>query len=256
MRVCCSVHWMNGIPHSFYKRRIKMKTLKELQERIQISFKQEALLEQAFTHASYVNENRSKGSKHYERLEFLGDAVLELTVSDYLFNRFPERPEGQLTKLRAACVCEGALVVYAKELNLSDYFRIGRGEENAGGRTRDALVADIFEAFIGAMYLSEGIDCVRSFLGKVIFPKIDDGTFEANNDYKTLLQEWLQKDGDISISYEILSENGPAHDKAFQVRLVVNGEPQSMGEGRTKKTAEQSAAQAALASYQSQEKNS
>ncbi|EUJ41856.1 ribonuclease III [Brochothrix campestris] len=232
-----------------------MKTLQALQEQVQITFKQEALLEQAFTHASYLNENRTKEGKHYERLEFLGDAVLELTVSDYLFNRYPERPEGQLTKLRAACVCEGALVIYANELQLSDYFRIGRGEENAGGRTREALIADIFEAFVGAMYLSEGIEVVREFLGKVVFPKIDQGMFEANNDYKTLLQEWLQQDGDIKIVYQLLAEDGPAHDKAFKVRLFVNDEPQTFGEGRTKKIAEQAAAQAALAAYQTKINN-
>jgi ribonuclease III len=233
------------------KRRAKFK---EFQEKIGIFFTNEKLLIQAFTHSSYVNEHRRRPQADNERLEFLGDAVLELTVSQYLFKKFPHMSEGELTKLRAAIVCEPSLVKFANALSFGELVLLGKGEELTGGRTRPALLADVFEAFIGALYLDQGMDAVVQFLGQTIFPKIDEGAFSHVMDFKSQLQELVQRDGIGVLEYTILEEKGPAHNKEFVSRVSLNGKELGIGVGKSKKEAEQHAAQMALETLRTPEK--
>jgi ribonuclease III len=226
--------------------RAKDKKFKEFQERIGIEFEDEKLLKQAFTHSSYVNEHRKKPYEDNERLEFLGDAVLELTVSQFLFKKYPMMSEGELTKLRAAVVCEPSLVSFANELSFGELVLLGKGEEMTGGRERPALLADVFEAFIGALYLDKGIETVIKFLEMVVFPKINAGAFSHVMDYKSQLQELVQRDGAGTIEYRILQEKGPAHNREFVSRVSLNKVELGIGKGRSKKEAEQHAAQMAL----------
>jgi ribonuclease III len=227
---------------------------KQLQEKIGIFFTNEKLLIQAFTHSSYVNEHRKRPHEDNERLEFLGDAVLELTISQYLFKKFPNMSEGELTKLRASIVCEPSLVKFANALSFGELVLLGRGEELTGGRERPALLADVFEAFIGALYLDQGMEAVVQFLEKTIFPKINEGAFSHVMDYKSQLQELVQRDGIGVIEYKILQEKGPAHNKEFVSRVSLNGEELGIGVGRSKKEAEQQAAQRALEKLKAAEK--
>ncbi|WP_137742823.1 ribonuclease III [Robertmurraya siralis] len=219
---------------------------KDFQDKIGVHFTNVKLLIQAFTHSSYVNEHRKKPYDDNERLEFLGDAVLELTVSQFLYNKYPTMSEGELTKLRAAVVCEPSLVSFANELTFGEYVLLGKGEEMTGGRTRPALLADVFEAFIGALFLDKGIDAVVQFLEKVVFPKIDAGAFSHVMDFKSQLQEHVQRDGSGLIEYKVLQEKGPAHNREFISQVSLNGEEVGVGTGRSKKEAEQHAAQMAL----------
>ncbi|PLT34241.1 ribonuclease III [Bacillus sp. V5-8f] len=225
-----------GTEHSF----------KEFQEKLGIQFRDEKLLKQAFTHSSYVNEHRRKPYEDNERLEFLGDAVLELTISNFLFKKYPLMSEGELTKLRAAIVCEPSLVFFANSLCFGDLVLLGKGEELTGGRERPALLADVFEAFIGALYLDLGLDIVVQFLQKTVFPKIDEGAFSHVMDYKSQLQELVQRDGTGLLEYRILQEKGPAHNREFVSTVTLNGETLGSGTGKSKKEAEQNAAQQAL----------
>jgi ribonuclease III len=165
----------------------------ELQQRLSITFDNPSLLYNAFTHSSYVNEHRRKNFMDNERLEFLGDAVLELGVSQYLYSTEPGMSEGELTKLRAAIVCEPALVKFANELEFGQYVLLGKGEEQTGGRMRPALLADVFEAFIGALYIDRGMDAVTKFLDTVVIPQISNGAFSHVMDYKSRLQEIIQQ---------------------------------------------------------------
>jgi ribonuclease-3 len=225
----------------------KMNTkFKQFQEKIGITFRNEKLLVQAFTHSSYVNEHRKRPHEDNERLEFLGDAVLELTISQYLFEKFPQMSEGELTKLRAAIVCEPSLVTFAHALSFGELVLLGKGEEMTGGRMRPALLADVFEAFVGALYLDQGMNAVVKFLEKTIFPKIDEGAFSHVMDYKSQLQELIQRDGSGVLEYKILQERGPAHNKEFVSRVSLNGQELGIGTGKSKKEAEQRAAQMAL----------
>ncbi|MEQ2526453.1 ribonuclease III [Bacillaceae bacterium CLA-AA-H227] len=219
---------------------------KEFQDKIGVPFSNEKLLIQAFTHSSYVNEHRKKPYDDNERLEFLGDAVLELTVSQFLYKKYPTMTEGELTKLRAAVVCEPSLVAFANELTFGEYVLLGKGEEMTGGRTRPALLADVFEAFIGALFLDKGIETVVRFLEKVIFPKIDAGAFSHVMDFKSQLQEHVQRDGSGVIEYKVLQEKGPAHNREFISQVSLNGTEVGVGTGKSKKEAEQHAAQMAL----------
>lgn len=219
---------------------------KEFQDKISVHFTNEKILVQAFTHSSYVNEHRKKPYDDNERLEFLGDAVLELTVSQFLYNKYPTMSEGELTKLRAAVVCEPSLVAFANELSFGDYVLLGKGEEMTGGRTRPALLADVFEAFVGALFLDKGIEVVVQFLEKVVFPKIDAGAFSHVMDFKSQLQEHVQRDGSGLIEYKVLMEKGPAHNREFISQVSLNGEEVGVGTGKSKKEAEQHAAQMAL----------
>ena len=215
---------------------------KILKEKFDISFKNEALLIEAMTHSSYANEHKEMKGIYNERIEFLGDAVLELTISDWLFRQFPHFQEGQLTKLRAQIVCEDSLSVLAKECSLNEYLLLGKGETLSGGREKPAILCDVFEAFIGALYLDKGVNEVQRFLNLVVIPKIKNGRYELITDFKTELQEYLQQNGPVHIRYELVKEEGPSHDKIFTVQLIVDGKKYKTASGKTKKAAEQMAA--------------
>jgi ribonuclease III len=217
-----------------------------LQDKLNIPFHNEQLLKQAFTHSSYVNEHRKKESADNERLEFLGDAVLELGISQYLYREYPKMAEGELTKLRAAIVCEPSLVNFATDLDFGDFILLGKGEEMTGGRNRPALLADVFESFIGALYLDQGYERVISFLEKHVYPKINVGAFSHAMDYKSQLQEVVQRNKNNVVDYHIVEERGPAHNREFIARVLINDSVAGVGNGRTKKEAEQHAAKKAL----------
>lgn len=227
--------------------------LKQLQQKLELAFQNRQLLKQAFTHASYVNEHRFSQYEDNERLEFLGDAVLELTVSEHLYRLFPDRPEGELTKLRAAIVCEPSLVKFAENLEFGKYVLLGKGEELTGGRTRPALLADVFESFIGALYLDQGLEAVTAFLHRHVFPNLTlDGKL-STGDFKTELQELTQHHGMGTLEYRIIEERGPAHEREFVAEVRMDGRPLGQGTGRSKKEAEQQAAAVALELLKSSE---
>ena len=197
---------------------------------------------EAMTHSSYTNEHKEMKGIYNERIEFLGDAVLELTISDWLFRQFPHFQEGQLTKLRAQIVCEDSLSLLAKECSLNEYLLLGKGETLSGGREKPAILCDVFEAFIGALYLDKGVNEIQRFLNLVVIPKIKNGRYELITDFKTELQEYLQQNGPVHIRYELVKEEGPSHDKTFTVQLIVDGKKYKTASGKTKKAAEQMAA--------------
>lgn len=200
------------------------------------------LYETAFTHTSYANENN--GVENYERLEFLGDAVIELVVSEYLYkNRNLE--EGIMTKVRASYVCEDALYEFALELKLDQYVKVGKGEELSGGKLKKAILADVFEAFIGALYLDLGLDTVKNFLNEVLIKKIEAGNELFFNDYKSTLQELIQVNVK-TIDYELVDQVGPPHDRIFTVAVKIDGIVYGIGTAKSKKEAEQTAAKDAL----------
>ncbi|WP_026906088.1 ribonuclease III [Paucisalibacillus globulus] len=218
----------------------------KLEKMLNLTFHNIEVIKQAFTHSSYVNEHRDGHTSDNERLEFLGDAVLELGVSQYLYRKYPEMPEGEMTKLRAAIVCEPSLEVFARNLNFGEHIFLGKGEEMTGGRNRPALLADVFEAFLGALYLDQGFNIALDFLEKHVFPKIDTGAFSHGMDYKSKLQEVVQQDKNQTIVYQIVDEKGPSHNKEFIAELLINNSVLGSGVGRTKKEAEQRAAKNAL----------
>lgn len=223
------------------------KDLQELQRRLGIHFRNPALLKQAFTHSSYVNEHRMEARQDNERLEYLGDAVLELAVSDYLFHSYPERPEGELTKLRASIVCEPSLVGFAERLEFGAFVLLGKGEELTGGRTRPALLADVFESFVGALYLDQGFEAAQSFLRERMFAHLPKLGKPRIADYKTQLQEHIQQLGQGPLDYRIVDERGPAHEREFVAEVyAADGRLLGAGTGRSKKEAEQQAASQAL----------
>ena len=211
-----------------------------------IPFKQLDRYCQAFTHSSYVNEHRHLKIEDNERLEYLGDAVLELTVSNYLFNLKPALSEGEMTKIRAQLVCEPSLESYARNLNLGQLMLLGRGEENSGGRERPTVLADAFEAFIGAMYLDLGMDVAYSFVHEIIHNAYQQGSVTQVFDYKSTLQELVQADSKKAIEYRIVSETGPAHNRSFESIVLLDGITLGRGIGKTKKEAEQQAAKGAI----------
>ncbi|MGG1514679.1 ribonuclease III [Paenibacillus oryzisoli] len=220
--------------------------IRELQKAIRITFRRSDLLRQAFTHSSYVNEHRIAGHKDNERLEFLGDAVLELTVSEFLYDSYPGRTEGELTKLRASIVCEPSLVTFAEDLDFGAYVLLGKGEELTGGRSRPALLADVFESFVGALYLDQGLDVVKSFLKTHVFSKLSTEGKLLVIDYKTQLQEYVQHHSMGTLEYRIVNERGPAHEREFVAEVHMDSELLGTGAGRSKKEAEQQAAAGAL----------
>ncbi|WP_210469432.1 ribonuclease III [Sporosarcina sp. 6E9] len=225
----------------------------DLQQRLSITFENPSLLYNAFTHSSYVNEHRRKNFMDNERLEFLGDAVLELGVSQYLYSTEPGMSEGELTKLRAAIVCEPALVKFANELEFGQYVLLGKGEEQTGGRMRPALLADVFEAFIGALYIDQGMDAVTKFLETVVIPQISDGAFSHVMDYKSRLQEIIQQSNNGQLQYEVIEEKGPAHAKTFITVVRLSDTELGTGNGRSKKEAEQEAARHAIGKLKSEQ---
>ena len=219
---------------------------KALLEQFDLVFSDETLLETAFTHTSYANEHRLLKISHNERLEFLGDAVLQLIISEYLYTKYPKRPEGDLSKLRSMIVREESLAGFARDCQFDQFIKLGRGEEKSGGRNRDTILGDLFEAFLGALLLDKGVEAVKSFLYQVMIPKVEAGDFERVTDYKTKLQELLQINGDVEIAYQVVSETGPAHAKNFEVAVLINGRKSGQGQGRSKKLAEQEAAKNAF----------
>lgn len=214
-----------------------MKLLKD----INIEIKNQKLFDTAFTHTSYANEENTES---YERLEYLGDAVLEMVMSEYLYNN-TNYSEGEMTKKRAHYVCENALYEYSLKLKLNEYLKLGKGEEENGGKFRKAIVADIFEAFMGALFLDQGIDAVEKFMKTYIYPMIENGEIESFHDYKSVLQELVQTDK-RSLNYTIINEEGPAHNKTFTAEVKIDDIVYGVGTAHSKKEAEQEAAKDAL----------
>lgn len=216
--------------------------MRELEEYFGLDFDNKDLLKRALTHSSYANENNCESN---ERLEYVGDAVLDLLMGEYLFKKYPEYREGDLTKKRAKNVCESALVEYAKACDLKKYLLLGKGEEKSGGRDRVALQADAFEALIGAVYMDKGLKETRKIFEKVVIPISEQETEDDFVDYKSYLQELVQSDK-RSLVYRIVKETGPSHDKTFVTRVYMDDILMGEGQGKSKKDAEQSAAEMAL----------
>ncbi|UXT71635.1 ribonuclease III [Staphylococcus aureus] len=203
------------------------------------------LYQQAFSHSSFINDFNMNRLDHNERLEFLGDAVLELTVSRYLFDKHPNLPEGNLTKMRATIVCEPSLVIFANKIRLNEMILLGKGEEKTGGRTRPSLISDAFEAFIGALYLDQGLDIVWKFAEKVIFPHVEQNELLGVVDFKTQFQEYVHQQNKGDVTYNLIKEEGPAHHRLFTSEVILQGEAIAEGKGKTKKESEQRAAESA-----------
>lgn len=218
--------------------------LRELQDKIGYQFKDESLLKQALTHSSFANEQKINKLNNYERLEFLGDAVLELVSSEFLFNENKDMPEGQLTRLRASMVCEPALAYCARDIELGSYILLGKGEEATGGRKRDSITSDVMEAVIGAIFLDGGIENAKKFINHFVLSDLENKILFL--DSKTLLQEEIQKKNTAQLRYELVGETGPDHDKQFSVEAYLDDKLIGSGVGRTKKAAEQQAAYEAL----------
>ena len=214
--------------------------LKELEEKIGYEFHNKQLVRQSMIHSSYANEHRLDKLECNERLEFLGDAVLEVVSSDFLFHRFRQSPEGDLTKTRASMVCEPALAYCAGEIQLGEYLLLGKGEEATGGRGRNSIVSDAMEALIGAIYLDGGFANAKEFILRFIMNDMEHK--QLFYDSKTILQEMVQSQGEEPLVYELLGEKGPDHNKTFEVRALIGTEEIGRGTGRTKKAAEAMAA--------------
>lgn len=220
------------------------KELDNLENEIGYQFKDKSLLKQALTHSSFSNEQKIRKRKNYERIEFLGDAVLELVSSDYFYRTYPEETEGNLTKMRAAAVCEQALAITARQLKLGSYMIFGKGEEANGGRERESIIADAVEAVIGAIYLDESLEEARKFIYRFVLNDLDHKRLFY--DAKSILQEHVQETKAGELVYELIREEGPEHDKLFAVEARLNDVTIGSGEGKSKKTAQQHAAYDAL----------
>lgn len=218
--------------------------LGKLEEKIAYCFHDDSILRQALTHSSYANELKINKYGDYERLEFLGDAVLELVSSDFLYRERQETAEGDLTKLRASMVCEPALAYCARDFGLEKFILLGRGEEATGGRNRDSIVSDVMEALIGAIYLDGGIEKASAFIHRFILSDLENK--QLFYDAKTILQELVQQGGEGELRYVLVNEEGPAHDKIFEVEAYVGGRKVGWGTGHSKKAAQQQAAYQAL----------
>ncbi len=224
-----------------------MNKIKEFEEIIGLNFADKNLLKTALTHSSYANENRSRHVKYNERLEFLGDSVLSLIVSRYLFENYPNLPEGELTKIRAAVVCEHSLCECASRLEVGKFLILGKGEEMTGGRTRVSILADAFEAILASIYLDAGLDVAREWALGQLYETIQFASKgRIQKDYKTTIQEYVQSRSTDKITYEVIHESGPDHKKSFEVNILVGGKVMGYGEGNSKKNAEQAAARDAL----------
>ena len=222
--------------------------MEALEEKLGYHFENPALLENALTHSSYANENRAKGFQSNERLEFLGDSVLGMIVADYLYRAHPDLPEGDLTRTRAALVCEGSLAEVAQQLDLGSYLKLGRGEDAGGGRTRPSIVADAVEAVLAAVYLDGGIGSARKIIRRFILDR--EAEKGANRDFKTALQELVQRESGQVLGYRMTGAEGPDHAKVFSVEVDLNGATIGQGRGHSKKEAEQMAAKAAIQKLQ------
>ena len=224
-----------------------MNDFAEFETAIGISFKNKTLLKQAFVHRSYLNENRGLNIEHNERLEFLGDAVLELVVTHFLFTKFPDKPEGELTAFRSALVNTITLSSVASSLHMGDYLLLSKGEAKDTGRARQYILANTFEALIGALYLDQGYDAAKGFIETNIFPLIDEIVEKRLwRDHKSFFQEKAQEKVSITPSYETLSEEGPDHDRIFTIGVYLRKEKVAEGKGQSKQEAEQDAAERAI----------
>lgn len=226
---------------------MKIPLTEVIKKRTGIQFKNARLLETAFQHTSFVNERVAKKLEHNERLEFLGDAVLEVIVSDFLFHEYPDKPEGQLTRMRAQLVREESLAFLARKYQFNRQIRLGKGELASGGNERDSILADCFEAFLGAVYLDQGMDVARAWLDESLLNPHRTILTKINLDYKTLFQERAQQKGAVQIRYELIEQSGPAHNQVFTMGLYLNDQLVSKGSGKSKKQAEMQAAEQAYA---------
>ncbi len=220
--------------------------MEQLEKKIGHSFKNRELLITALTHSSYANERHGQDAQCYERLEFLGDSILGYVTAEFLYAYEPKLPEGRMTRLRAELVCETSLHKVATKMGFGEYMRLGRGEERTGGRERVSILADMVEAVIAAIYLDSGIDEARHFIMENILCDAELGEVHRFTDYKTELQELVQRRADRHIAYELAGESGPDHNKVFTFHVLINGVLRGEGSGRTKKEAEQAAAREAL----------
>lgn len=218
--------------------------MQKLQQAIGYRFNDEQCLQTALTHSSYANEHRS--THNNERLEFLGDSVLSIIVSQYLFSNFKGKKEGELTKLRASLVCEETLAVFARQIELGSYMRFGKGEQNSGGCERPSILADAFEALIAAIFLDGGMEEARKFVLGFVVEELNHTNSKNKTDYKTTLQEIVQQSGEEKLEYILAGESGPDHNKRFTVEVYINSNKVGRGSGRSKKEAEQHAAREAL----------
>ncbi len=219
-------------------------TIEKLEKVIGYQFKNRELLKQALTHSSFANEQRICKGMDYERIEFLGDAVLELVSSEFLYHLYDDMVEGEMTKLRASFVCEQALANCSRPIDLGKYLYLGKGEEATGGRSRESILADVMEGIIGAIYLDGGFESASKFIHQFILNDIEEK--QLIYDSKTLLQEIIQSQGTDTLRYVCVKEEGPDHDKLFFIEAQIEGQVISVGQGKTKKAAEQQAAYAAI----------
>ena len=219
--------------------------LSELEAGLGYTFRDKSILENALTHSSYANENRERGLHDNERLEFLGDSILGFVVADYLYRSFPDKPEGELTRIRADLVCEKNLARAAATIRLGSFLLLGHGEEHGGGRKRDSIVSDAMESVIAASYMDGGFQAAKEIIDRLILCDVPAGK-PHNFDYKTALQELVQRQAHQELSYRMAGEEGPDHDKTFLAEVLLNGQLIGQGRGHSKKEAEQNAAAAAL----------
>jgi len=225
--------------------------LENVQNKANYHFENRELLKQSLTHSSYANEHKNALTSDNERLEFLGDAILDLIISEYLFRKYPSLPEGDLSKIRASIVCEASLAKAAKIMELGQFIRLGKGEEMTGGRERSSILADAFEALTGAIFLDGGFDRAKDFLTALLINQVEkmSAIEDLYTDYKTLLQENMQRESNNPISYEVVNEDGPDHDKNFYVEVYHGTLCLGKGIGKSKKEAEQDAAKKALNNF-------
>ena len=221
--------------------------MEELEKKLNYAFQNHALLAEALCHSSYANEHRADHLSSNERLEFLGDSVLGFVTAEFLFAQHPDLPEGDLTRIRAALVCEQSLYEVARKLNLGAYLRLGRGEESGGGRTRTSILADATEAVFAAVYLDGGIAAASALIHRVLLDaEREEVVEERRRDYKTALQELVQRQADRALTYRMVGERGQDHAKTFAAEVLLNGKAVGSGSGHSKKEAEQAAARSAL----------
>ena len=219
--------------------------MKTLETKLGYQFQNPKLLDHALTHSSYANEHHLGSISSNERLEFLGDSVLGMIVADHLYRTFPDLPEGDLTRIRANLVCEGSLVLVAKEWDLGRYLKLGKGENACGGRSRPSILADAVEAVLAAVFLDGGLEHDRDIIQRFLLDRMEQVN-RASRDHKTYLQELVQRKSGQVLSYELIGESGPDHNQTFQMQVLLNGQPIGQGTGHSKKEAEQAAANAAI----------
>ena len=219
--------------------------MKTLETKLGYQFQNPKLLDHALTHSSYANEHHLGSISSNERLEFLGDSVLGMIVADHLYRTFPDLPEGDLTRIRANLVCEGSLVLVAKEWDLGRYLKLGKGENACGGRSRPSILADAVEAVLAAVFLDGGLEHDRDIIQRFLLDRMEQVN-RASRDHKTYLQELVQRKSGQVLSYELIGESGPDHNKTFQMQVLLNGQPIGQGTGHSKKEVEQAAANAAI----------